>query len=118
METAPAQGPLWQAESRKEAGGRDFAYDRQVDSAVREELVVKTRQVRSTSILELEGQLRLDGEGVLALDDVDEFLLVLLDLVARGAEVLDDVCRTVEAGEGGNVVQGGVLGQRGRVWRG
>lgn len=95
-----------------------MAYDRQVDSAVCEELVVKAGQVRTAGVLELEAQLGLDGEGVLALDDIDEFLLVLLDLVARGVEVFDDVCRAVEAGESGDVVQGRVLGQRGRVWRG
>jgi len=103
---------------RDAQGSGGIAYDGQVDDAIGEELVVKPRQVRTTTVLELEGQLRLDGQGVLPLDDVDELLLVLLDLVARGVEVLDYVCRAVEAGEGGNVVQGRVLGQRGRVWRG
>lgn len=95
-----------------------MAYHRQVDNTVGEELVVKAGQVSTTAVLELEGQLCLDGECVVALDDVEELLLVLLDLVARGVEVLDDVCRAVEAGEGGNVVQGRVLGQRGGARRG
>lgn len=114
MEPTSIHGPVRQARG----GGEGGAYNGQVDSAVGEELVVKTGQVRTATVLELEGQLRLDGEGVLALDDVEELLLVLLDLVARGVKVLDDVCRAVKAGKGGDVVQGRVLGQRGRVWRG
>lgn len=95
----------------------DVTHHWNVNKTVREELVVQAWQVSTAVIQELYREGCLNGKGILAFDDCDEVFLVLLDLVALGAEVLDDVGRTVEAGGGGDVVQRRVLGQGRRARR-
>lgn len=81
-------------------------------NAVIEELAIQSWQVSTTVVLELERQLGLGEQGIVALNDVDNVLLVRLDAVALGVEVLDDIAGTVEAGGSGDVVQRRALGQR------
>lgn len=94
-----------------------MTYHGNVSNAVGEELVVQARQVSPAVLYELDVEAGLDRESIVAFDDSDDVFLVLLDLVALGAEVLDNVGRAVEAGGRGDVVQRRVLGERRRAGR-
>lgn len=93
-----------------------MTHDGNANGAIGQEVVVKSGQVSSTTGLELDLKLGFDSNGILALDDVQDCLLLLVDLIALGIQVLDDVGWAVEACCGGDVVQRRVWGQRGRVW--
>lgn len=66
----------------------------QIDGAISQEVVVQPGKVRPSAGDELELCVYLGSDRILALDDMKKILLLRLDLVANGAEVLDDLCRT------------------------
>ena len=61
--------------------------------------------------------MNLYGQSVCPLHDVEKGLLVLLEFIALTSEVLDDFGRTIYGDESGNVVDGRVVCEKGRVWR-
>ena len=93
-------------------------YDWEGDGAINEKVLVNVWEVRSTAKGKLQGGLDLDVERTLALNSIENLLLLLLDLVALRVQVLDNLGWTIEGGEGGNVVQRGVLGQKAGLRRG
>lgn len=95
----------------------DTTYNEDMDGAVSQEIVVQPRQIGASAGDELEGCVDDEYERTLALDGLENFLLLLLDLVAQSIEVLDDVGRSNAGGGSGDVVQRGVGGEEGRVGR-
>lgn len=93
------------------------AYNREANGVIGNEVIVQSGEVDCSAANEFQRDLRLDGDCILSLDDVQQLLLLLLDLVAQRAQVLDDVGRSVEAGGGRDVVKRGVWRQRRRVRR-
>jgi len=112
-----SSGTAASTESNVGGGGAGSAYDGQIDGPIGQEVVIKTREVGSSTRDKLESGLDLCGDGILALDDGEEALLLLLDLVAQGAEVLDDLSRSAKTGGRSYVVQRRVRCQRRRIGR-
>lgn len=87
-----------------------------MDDAVSEEVVVEGGQVGRATCQELDRGVDFERQGVARLDGAEDIFLLLVQLVALGREMLDDFGGTVEDGGGGNVVEGGIVGQAGGAW--
>lgn len=95
-----------------------MSYNREVNLHIGQEVVIQARQVGPAARYEGERGLYLEGNDILAVDDLEDLLARLGDLVAQGGEVLDDLGGAPDGGGGGDVVQRGALGEQRRVWRG
>ena len=94
-----------------------LTHDRNVNNSISEEVVVQAGKVSSATRDELDRGLGLDGDSILALNNIQNVLLLLLEVVALRAQVLDDLRRTSIACCGRDVVQRRVRSQQGRVRR-
>lgn len=101
----------WVSNRTKQCKHAVTTYNRKVRGAVREEVVVELGEVATTAGNEFDSGEDLDGDAVSALNNVDDLLLLLVDLAAKGSQVLDDLGGTDEAGVGGDVVESGIIGK-------
>lgn len=92
-------------------------YNWKGNGAVGEEVVVNGWEVGSATDNKLESGLDLDKQRTVGLNGIDDLLLLLLDLVALGVQVLDDLSWAIEGGEGGDVVERRLLREEAGVWR-
>lgn len=87
------------------------------DGAVGEEVVVNGWEVGSATDNKLESGLDLYEQRTVGLNGVDDLLLLLLDLVALGVQMLDDLSWAIKGGEGSDVVERRLLREEAGVWR-
>lgn len=80
--------------------------------AIGEEVVVETWQVGPAAGDELDTSIDLDCNGILAVNQAEDVLLLLLDLLLQGVEVLDDLSGADEGCECGHIVKRGIVGQQ------
>lgn len=87
------------------------------DGAVGKEVVVNGWEVGSATDNKLESGLDLDEQRTVGLNGIDDLLLLLLDLVTLGVQVLGYLSWAIEGGEGGDVVERRLLRKEAGVWR-
>jgi len=75
-----------------------------VNFSLREEVVIKSRQVWSATADKSHRRLDLDGGGVSALNDIEKIFGGFLDLVAQRVQVLDDIGRTANRSRSRDIV--------------
>lgn len=92
--------------------GVTATYNGNVGGAVRQEVVFELGKVDATTGNEFKSREDLDDNGILAFDKAEDLLLLLGDLSAQGSQVLDDLGSTSEVGQGGNVMQRGILSEQ------
>ena len=90
--------------------GKTETYYRDCDGLVSNKVVIETRQVGATALNELDGSLGLDAQAVTALDDMEEVLL-LLEQLLLGVEMLEDGSGLLDRGHGWDVVDRGIGGK-------
>lgn len=75
------------------------------------EVVVQPGKVGAPSIDKLQSKLDIDGQRVPTVNGTDDFFLLLLEQLLVSGEMLGYGGSTLYAGQGGDVVQGGVIGE-------
>lgn len=93
-------------------------HNRQESFSVREEVVVETRQINPAAGDELDVRVGLDGDDVLAVNDVEDIFLLLLHLLLQSAKMLDDLGGADKRRERGHIMQRGIVSQQRRAGRG
>ncbi len=83
-----------------------------MDGAIGQEIVVQFGQIRAARQAELQRRVDLGGDGAGPLDDAQDILLLLLDLAAQDAQMLDNIGSAVVRRGRGDVVQRRARGQR------
>lgn len=81
-----------------------MSYNREVNLQVGQEVVVQAGQVGPAARYEGERGLDLEGDDILAVNDLENLLAGLGHLVAQGGEVLDDLSGAPDGRGGGDVV--------------
>lgn len=92
------------------------AYDGDLHGPIAQEVIVKSGQVSAAAGDKLELGVDLGGEGSGALDNVKKLLILLIQLIALGIQMLDDLGRAMEGGGRGDVVKSSIGGQQRRIW--
>lgn len=86
-------------------------HNREVRDAIRKEVILQTGQVSTTAGLELERGVDFGSNDGLAIDHVDEVLLLDLDLVLKGVEMLDDLGGAEDGRRCGDIVKRCLVGE-------
>lgn len=83
----------------------DHTHNGKRNHAIGQEVIVQAGEISSTTGKEFKRGMDLYRQGVAALDDVEELLLVLREVMGLAGEVLDDGRGAVEGDESRNVVE-------------
>lgn len=81
-----------------------MSYNRELNFKVGKEVVVHPREVRAAARYEGERGLDLEGDDVLAVNNLEDVFTLLVDLVAQRVVVLDDIGSASDGCCGGDVV--------------
>lgn len=98
-------------------GFADDTYDWKSNDAISKEVVVQAGQIRATSAKEFDGCVRLYCQRIRTFNNVEEFLLLLLELIILTLKMFDDSRGAVQGSESGNVMERRVFGEKSWVWR-
>ena len=83
---------------------RDVSYNREVNFEISKKIVIQSREVRATTRHEGDGGLDMEGDDILAVNDLKDLFARLGDLVAQSVVVLDNVGGAPDGGGSGDVV--------------
>jgi hypothetical protein len=93
-------------------------YQGKPDELVRKEIVVQAGRIRATAREELDDGLSLDAEIGAALDCTEHPFGLLGEQLRLRREMLQDGRCVVDRGQRGDVMNGGIVGEGSRLWRG
>ena len=96
---------------------RQTTYNREINVTSRQEVVVKTRKIWAPACLEAETCVNFQDNDVSAINNVEDFLLLLGHLLLKSVEMLNDLGRTREGCGCSNVVQRCGISQQRRAGR-
>jgi len=100
--------------SRLEA--RRGAYDWESNNAISEEVIIQAWQICATSCEKLYRGVNLNCKSISTFNNIQEFLLLLLELATLACKVFGNFGRAIERDESCNVMEGRVVGEERGVW--